>query len=197
MVAHTRQIAHEQVFHVHLDLAPDLVGTDQVVVLAGVVGAGQVVVPVWSPLDVHALAGHERARAGDGLVLAALGRRELLVVVGPGLEVVVDAGLLRVVEHLEQADEGVAGAQSQLAALEFPAAAPLVLVFPATWIADARPGLDVVEVHVFGALAVGPRVLAGYRARMAAKALVQVHDHGDLGFNPQANRPPPSCGRRP
>ena len=34
------------------------------------------------------------------------------------------------------------------------------------------------------------------RASMAAEALVKVHDHRYLRFNPQANRPPSSCARR-
>jgi len=51
------------------------------------------------------------------------------------------------------------------------------LVLPLAGIPGAGFGLDVVPPHVFGALAVGPDVLAGDRTRVATEALVQVEDH--------------------
>ena len=61
-----------------------------------------------------------------------------------------------------------------------PAALVLLLVFPRGGIAGARLGLDVVPPHVLGALAVGPDVLAGDAAGVAADALVEVEHHRDL-----------------
>jgi hypothetical protein len=72
------------------------------------------------------------------------------------------------------------GFQLQLAAFQFPAAAPDFLVFPLLRIADAGLRFDVVEPGVFDALAVGPDVLAGHRTGMATDALVQVEDEGEL-----------------
>src|SRR5699024_6215832 len=61
-----------------------------------------------------------------------------------------------------------------------PAALPLLLVLVAARVALAGPGLDIVEPHVFGALAVRPRLFARDRARVAADALVEVHHHRHL-----------------
>src|SRR5690606_27293106 len=64
--------------------------------------------------------------------------------------------------------------------LSDPAALPAVLIFPILRVSDARLGLDIVEPCVFNAFAVGPYVLAGDRAGMAADALVEVQNHRDL-----------------
>src|SRR5699024_12449239 len=61
-----------------------------------------------------------------------------------------------------------------------PAALPLLLVLVAARVALAGPGLDIVAPHVFGALAVRPRLFARDRARVAADALVEVHHHRHL-----------------
>src|SRR3970282_2607726 len=61
-----------------------------------------------------------------------------------------------------------------------PAALVALLVLPERRVAGARLGLDVVPPHVLGALAVGPDVLAGERARVAADALVEVEHHRHL-----------------
>src|SRR6185369_3642815 len=66
-------------------------------------------------------------------------------------------------------------------ALAHPAAVPALLVLPVLRVADAGLGLDVVEPGVFHAFAVGPYVLAGDRAGVAADALVEVQHHRDLG----------------
>ena len=71
-------------------------------------------------------------------------------------------------------------AQAQLAVLEFPPAVIMFLVFPLRRIAGARAGLHVVPPHVFRALAVGPDILAGDRASMAAEAFVEVKHHRNL-----------------
>ena len=148
-------------------------------------GAAEVVVPVGRPLDLHVLAGDQRLRPGDRGVL--LGRRvgQRLVVVGPRLVVVVDRGQLRVGEDRQQLLEPAAGLELEPAALvELPAALPPLLVLVGARVALPGPGLDVVEPDVLDAGAVGPRLLAGHRAGVAADALVEVHHHRHLGHDP-------------
>src|SRR5262249_51997627 len=65
-------------------------------------------------------------------------------------------------------------------AFDHPAAAVFGLVLPTCRVSGTRLGLHVVPVHVLGALAVGPDVLARDRAGVAADALVQVKDHRNL-----------------
>src|SRR5699024_10101003 len=59
-------------------------------------------------------------------------------------------------------------------------------------VAQTGPGLDVVEPDVLHARPVGPRLLAGHRAGVAADALVQVHHHGHLRHDLHADSLP-SC----
>lgn len=75
-----------------------------------------------------------------------------------------------------------------------PAAFIFVLVLPLLRVADARLCFYIIEVHIFRTGTVCPRVFAGDAARVAADAFIQVHDHTDLRFNLQANRPPSACG---
>src|SRR5207247_381576 len=63
---------------------------------------------------------------------------------------------------------------------EPPAAAPPLLILVPARVALARPGLDVVEPDVLHPGAVGPGLLAGDRAGVAADALVEVHHHRHL-----------------
>lgn len=195
VVADARQVLHEEVVELERDVLRDLLEVD---VLAGRLAVGEVVLPVRAPLDLHALTRDERARAGNRLMVAALGVDESLVVVRPRLVVIVHLRLVRMIEELQQALRLRAGAQRELAIFaELPAALPLLLVFPVLRIADARLRLDIVEIHVFRAFAVGPDILASDGARMAANALIKIHDHGNLCFNLQASQPPPaSCARR-
>src|SRR5918992_1595079 len=104
------------------------------------------------------------------------------VIVGKGLVVVVDLGQIGVHEQVHEPLGAAAGLELELAVvLDYPAAVPLALVLPVLGIADPGLGLDVVEPHVLHPDAVGPDVLAGHRTGMAADALVQVHDHGEIG----------------
>ena len=126
-----------------------------------------------------------RERGGArGQVVAERGGGEVLVVVRPGLVVVVQRGQFGVGEQPGEAAGPAAGARHEPAVLELPAALPLVLVLVAAGVALARAGLDVVEPDVLGAGAVGPGLFAGDRAGVAADALVEVHDHGDLCHDP-------------
>ena len=142
--------------------------------------------PHW--ISSSALAGELRVRARDRVVLGQRRGDQLLVVVGPGLVVVVDLRQVGVGEDRQQLLDPPAGLQPQPAlAVELPAAAPLLLVLPALGVADAGLGLDVVEPHVLGAGPVGPDLLAGDRAGVAADALVEVHHHPDLRADPHSN----------
>ena len=72
-------------------------------------------------------------------------------------------------------------------AVQRPAALPLLLVLIPARVSGAGLGLDVVEVDVLRAGPVGPGLLAGHRAGVAADALVQVHHHRDLRHDPHQN----------
>ena len=186
VLADARQEEHERLLvgeaHRVLGLAPQPLhdGVPRAVLR----GAAEVVVPVRAPLDRHRLAGEQRLRLGDGEVVAERGVGELLVVVGPRLVVVADVGQHRVGEDREELLEPATGLQREPAApVAHPAALPLLLVLVAPRVALPGAGLDVVEPHVLDAAAVGPRLLAGDRAGVAADALVEVHDHAHLGHH--------------
>ena len=100
VVADARQVLHEQVMEFERDIRSHLLEVD---VLASRLAVGEVVLPVRAPLDLHAFTRDERARAGNRLVVAALGVDERLVVVRPRLVVVVHLRLVRMVEELQQA----------------------------------------------------------------------------------------------
>ena len=72
----------------------------QIIVLAGRLAIGQIVLPVGTPLDLHAFLGDEGPGTSHRLMVFPLGIDERLIVVGPGLVVVVHFGLIRVVEEL-------------------------------------------------------------------------------------------------
>src|SRR5690606_7656812 len=100
---------------------------------------------------------------------------------GPRLVVVVDGGHLGVGEDGGELLRPPAGLELELPApVQGPAALPDLLVLVGARVAQAGPGLDVVEPHVLGAGAVGPRLLARHRAGVAADALVEVHHHRHL-----------------
>ena len=180
MLAQPRQVHHEGVFELPVDLLLHALEVDVGRALGEL--AAQDLLPVRAPFDLlHALAGDERARARrrKGLQLRRL--LQVLVVEGEGLVVVVDLGQVGIGEDLGQHAPFAADLRLQLAVpLAHPAAVPAVLVLPVLGIADAGLGLDVVEPGVFHALAVGPNVLAGDRAGVTPDALVEVQHHGDL-----------------
>ena len=97
VVADARQVLHEEVVELERDVLRDLLEVD---VLAGRLAVGEVVLPVRAPLDLHALTRDERARAGNRLMVAALGVDERLVVVRPRLVVIVHLRLVRMIEEL-------------------------------------------------------------------------------------------------
>ena len=182
VLADARQVEHEG----PLELEPHLV---RHLAQHGVAGrelgrAGEIVVPVRAPGDLGFLAGDERARPGDRDVVLGGRGEQPVVVVRPGLVVVLDGRHERVGEDGEQPVQPPAGAQPQPPAPgELPAALPPPLVLVGARVPLAGPGLDVVEPDVLGARPVGPRLLAGDRAGVAADALVEVHHHGELGHD--------------
>ena len=158
--------------------------------------AGQVVLPVGPPFDVHVLAGDQGFGAHGRLVAPFAAGDEVFVVVGPGLVVVVDGGQVRIVEDAGQLSGGAARPQGKPSVLLLPSPAVNVLVLPALGIADARFGFHVVEPHVLGARPGGPDVLARDAARVAADALVQVQHHRHLRLNLHTSPPRPPFGPR-
>ena len=146
--------------------------------------APEVVVPVRRPGDLRVLAGDERLGPCDREVVTERRLDESLVVVGPGLVVVGELRLHGAREDAEQLLQPAAGLELEVAAAgQRPAALPRLLVLVTPRVALARPGLDVVEPDVLRAGAVGPRLLARHRARVAPDALVEVHHHAHLGHD--------------
>jgi hypothetical protein len=187
VLADPRQVEHERLFIAGLDLILDPLG--QGVGVDALRRSGEVVVPVRAPLDrVHRLARQLRTGAGDRVVLGERRGDQLLVVVGPRLVVVVDHRHVRVREDAQELLDPAAGLEAQATlAIELPPSVPLFLVLPALRIAESRLGLDVVEPHVLGAGPIGPDLLAGDRAGVAADALVEVHHHSDLCLDLHSN----------
>jgi hypothetical protein len=70
--------------------------------------------------------------------------------------------------------------QKDLVAILLPATFVDLLVFLLAGIARTGLRLDIVPPHVFGALAVGPNVLASDGARVTTNALVEVEHHRNL-----------------
>ena len=177
-----------------LELPPRLLGHPrQRRVVAGVdARSAEVVVPGRPALDVDGLPGDRRDGNRGGLVVGGRRVEQVGVTEGERLVVVLDVGQRRVVEQLEQRAETPVQLEPQGAVLGFPAAAQALLVLPPGRVAGAGPRLDVVPPHVLGALAVGPQVLAGDRAGVAADALVEVEQHADLGLDVHRWSPVPA-----
>ncbi|MEE1540799.1 MAG: hypothetical protein V1243_06870, partial [Arenicellales bacterium] len=68
-------------------------------------------------------------------------------------------------------------AKFQFVAFPLPSAFPQILIFPLLRVADAWLGLYIVPPHVFGTFPVGPYILAGNRACIAANTFLQVERH--------------------
>src|SRR6185295_8916826 len=95
-----------------------------------------------------------------------------------------DRGQVGVGEDRQQLLDLAAGLEAQPPlAVELPAPLPAGLVGPLARVALAGVCLDVVEPDILGPRSVGPDLLAGHRAGVAADALVEVHDHRHLGHD--------------
>ena len=182
VLADARQVEHEGLLELERHLVLDALEHRVLVPVLG--RAAEVVVPVRAPADLHVLAGDHRLRPSHGHGVHRRGADQGVVVVGPRLVVVVEAGELGVAEDLGEPVPPAAAAQAQLAALvEDPPALPLLLVLVAARVALTGPRLDVVEPHVLDAAPVRPRLLARDRAGVAPDALVEVHHHAHLGHD--------------
>ena len=156
----------------------------EVRIVAGVIrGPAPIVVPVRPHLDVDRLSGDQGNRSGRRLVVSRGRFDQVQVLVGERLVVVVDHRHVGVVEDVQQPLLLAGALQRNPAADRLPAALVDVLVLPLGRIAGAGLGFHVVPPHVLGTLAIGPDVLAGDRAGVAADALVQVEHHRDLRAN--------------
>ena len=85
-------------------------------------------------------------------------------------------------KDLQQFARRTAGTETELSP-HLPTALVKGLVFPLLRIANSRLGLDIIKPDVLSACSVGPDVLAGNAASMAAETLVQIQNHGNLRFN--------------
>ena len=180
VLAQARQVHHEGVFELAVDVVLDVV---EVLVLAALGKfAAQQLFPVRTPLDLlHALARDQAARACRRQRLRFGRRLQMRVVEGEGFVVIVNLGQVRVRKDAHQQFPARALARLDLAVrFSNPAAIPFVLVLPLLGVADAGFGLDIVEPCVFHAGPAGPDVLAGDRTGVATDALVQVQNHADL-----------------
>ena len=186
VLADPRQVEHEGgvEFQLHLLLRLAAHLFQHRIAELGMRRAPEIVVPVGGPLDLHVLAGNQGLGLRHRKIVAGRGVDEVLVVVGPGLVVVVQLRLDRAGEDAEELGQPAAGLQLQLpAAVQFPAALPLLLVLVTARIPLPGTGLHVVEPDVFGARPVGPGLFAGDGAGVAADALVQCHHHCCLGHD--------------
>ena len=190
MLAQARQIHHEGVF----ELAVDLLLHVLEVHILGTLGefGAEDFLPVRPPLNfLHPLPADGRTRAGGGHGFRFRRVLQVRVVVVPRLVVVVDDRHIGIGEDIRQ-NPPVAALFRRNGAIStpFPAAIPALLVLPLLGITDAGLGLDIIEPGVFHTVATGPDVLTGYRTGMAANAFVQVQDHGNLCAYFHVNEPP-------
>jgi hypothetical protein len=92
------------------------------------------------------------------------------------------------VEDLQQLARRTAGTETEFSP-HLPTAFVKFLIFPLLRISNPRLRFHIVKPDVFSACAVGPDVLAGNAARMAAETLVQIQNHGNLRFNLHTSPP--------
>jgi hypothetical protein len=193
VLADPGQVEHERLLELELHLVGDFL--EHHILVPMVNGATEVVIPVRAPGDVDVLTGDQRLGPGDRRVFLGRGVGQRAVVVGPRLVVVRDGGQLGVEENRRQTLQPAATLEGEPStAVQLPAALPLLLVLVATRIPLSRAGLHVVEPHILGASPIGPRLLTGHRAGVAADALVEVHHHRHLGHH--AHQYSTSCERR-
>ena len=183
MLAQSRQVHHEGVFKLAIDICLHLVEVGVFAPL-GELGA-QDLFPVRAPFDLfHALTGNQRAWACHRLVLADLGGMQVLVVESERLIVVVHFGQVGVGEDIRQHPPFATNTRFNPAiGTAHPAALPLGLVLPLFGIADTGLSLDIVEPGVLHTFATGPDIFAGHRTGVATDTLIKVENHAYLGTN--------------
>ncbi len=184
----------------HEDIAKLQVGLQLQVFKIGVSGsgfaqAGQIILPIGAPLEYYRFTGQTGMGTHGWLVLALGALDQPCIVIIPRFVVVIDGGQVGIVKDVKAFVDATTGFQLQCVAIELPATFIKLLIFPFFGIADTGFAFDIVEPHVFGAVAVGPHILARDAAGVAADAFVQVQHHGVLGFNLHTSPPPRLCAR--
>ena len=193
MFAKARQPEHENIakLQVRLQLQIFKIGVSG----TGFAQAGQIVLPVGTPLEFYRLTGQTRMGTHGWLVFALGALDQPCIVVIPRFVVVIDDRQVGIVKNIQTFVNAAPGLQLQCAAIELPAAFVMLLIFPFSGITDSGLAFDIVEPYVFGAVAVGPHILARDAAGVTADTLVQVQHHGVLGFNLHTSPPPRLCAR--
>ena len=183
MLAQTRQIHHEGVFELAVNICLHLVEVGVFAPL-GELGAKNLF-PVRAPFDLfHTLTGNQRARTRHRLVLADLGGMQVLVVESERLIVVIHLGQVGVGENVRQHPPFATNTRfNPTVVTAHPAALPLGLVLPLFGIADTGLGLDIVEPGVLHTFATGPDIFAGHRTGVATNTLIKIENHAYLGTN--------------
>lgn len=182
----TWKIKHEDLFKLEVNLVIQVFKIH--ITRAGGAHPGKIILPVGAPLQPHGLAGNQGLWSGCRLMFFGRAGDQFAIIIGPGLVVLVDTRKIRVVKNLQQFSRPTAGAKTELSP-HLPTAFVKGLVLPLLRIANSRLGLDIVKPDVLGATPVGPDVLAGNAAGVAAETFVQIQDHGDLCFNLHTSPP--------
>ena len=158
--------------------------------------AAEIVVPVRTRLYVDGLTRDQGHRAGSRLIITGLGFDEVQILICEWLIVIIDDRQARVMKNISEALQlagtleldGVLGYVAAAAAvaiataalrsigsaitLFLPATLLDILVFPLARVTGTGLGLDIVPPLILSSLAVGPDVLAGNRASVAANTFV-------------------------
>lgn len=144
----------------------------------------EVIVPIRSGLNrVTVLASDHRNSTGRGLIIPLRSVEEVLVIVGPGFEIVINTREIGVIKDVRESPPLALKAKAALprARVTLPPTTILLLVLLKGPVADTGLCLNVIPEDVLGALTICPDVLAGDRAGVATDALVKVEDHRKLG----------------
>lgn len=180
MFTQARQVHHEGVFKLAVHLLLDLVE----VAVAGAFFelAAKQFFPVRAANNfVHPFAANQRARAGRREVIALWSTVQIPVIKREGFVVIINAGQGRVGKDFRQHAHAPAETRRQLAGdPAYPAALPLLLIFPVFRVANPRFGFNVVEPRIFHTFTPGPDVFTGDRAGVTANAFVEIQHHSNL-----------------
>lgn len=169
MLTETRQIKHENLFELQIDLVLQPLKIH--ITRAGGAHPGKIVFPVGSPFEPYGLPRDQGFRSGRWLLLLLGAGDQLVIIIGPGLIVLVDTGQIRVVKYVQQFSRPTAGSETKLSS-HLPATFVKSLILPLLRIANPRLGLHIVEPDVFSTTPVGPDIFARNAAGMAAETFV-------------------------
>ncbi len=180
MFAQARQIHHERVFKLAIHLF--LHGVEVFIGTAFAELPTQQLFPVRAADDfIHPFAADQRTWTGGRLTFTCFSGMQVLVVIGKGLVIIINARHHGIGEDFSQ--HGAAAPQTwrQLAVdFAYPTAFPFLLVFPGLGITYAGFGLDIVKPGIFHTFTPGPDVFTGHRTGVAANTFIQIQNHSDL-----------------